>query len=412
MEIKRIRLTDLEQNKGQVEGLPSNPRQWGKGELDDLVKSIRETPELLEARGLIVWPYDGKYIILGGNMRFSALREMNEADAPCYVMPENTPTEKLREIVIKDNGAFGAWDYDMLANEWDDLPLSDWGVPAWETENLESVSAPKEVEEDDFDESKDHIEVRCKKGDVWQLGDHRLMCGDSVSLDDVKKLMGGGIADIAFASPPYNTGGIGKSLTKDDGRSKYLANNDDMTDDGYTEFLNKYIHNACECSKYNFVNVQWLANNKNSLIEMIKSNQRILGDILVWDKTRSQPAAAKNVLNSEFEFVFCFHDKGNRSIGTIPFHGTKKNIFHISPGHNEYSEIHNAVFPIALPAHFIENFAESSVLDLFGGTGTTMIAAEQLGRKAYLMELDPKYCDVIIARWEKFTGKEAVLCEE
>ena len=412
MEIKKIRLTDLELNRGQVEGLPSNPRQWGKGELANLVKSIRETPELLEARGLIVWPYAGKYVILGGNMRFSALREMNAVDAPCMVMPEDTPIEKLREIVIKDNGAFGSWDYDMLANEWDDLPLTDWGVPAWDTENLETVSAPKEVEEDDFDEDKDHIEVRCKRGDVWQLGDHRLMCGDSVSLDDVKKLMGGGIADIAFASPPYNTGGIGKNLTKDDGRSKYLANNDDMTDDGYTEFINKYIHNACECSKYNFVNVQWLANNKNSLIEMIKSNQRILGDILVWDKARSQPQLAENVLNSEFEFVFCFHEKGNRRIGTIPFHGTKKNIFHISPGHNEYSEIHNAVFPIALPAHFIENFAESSVLDLFGGTGTTMIAAEQLGRKAYLMELDPRYCDVIIARWEKFTGRTAEkICE-
>ena len=126
-------------------------------------------------------------------MRFSALREMNAKDAPCYVLPEDTPMEKLREIVIKDNGAFGSSDYDMLANEWDDLPLSDWGVPAWSTEDieLESVTA-KEVTEDDFDEEKDHIKVRCKKGDVWQLGDHRLMCGDSVSLDDVKKLMGGG----------------------------------------------------------------------------------------------------------------------------------------------------------------------------------------------------------------------------
>lgn len=131
MEIIKIRLTDLEQNKGQVAGLPSNPRQWGRGELDNLVKSIQETPELLEARGLIVWPYGGKYVILGGNMRFSALREMNAVDAPCYVLPEDTPMEKLREIVIKDNGAFGSWDYDMLANEWDDLPLSDWGLPAW-----------------------------------------------------------------------------------------------------------------------------------------------------------------------------------------------------------------------------------------------------------------------------------------
>lgn len=147
MEIKRIRLTDLEQNKGQVKGLPSNPRQWGKGELDDLVKSIRETPELLEARGLIVWPYAGKYVILGGNMRFSALREMNEVDAPCYVMPEDTPMEKLREIVIKDNGSFGSWDYDMLANEWDDLPLADLGVPAWDTKNLDEVSAPSSQQE-------------------------------------------------------------------------------------------------------------------------------------------------------------------------------------------------------------------------------------------------------------------------
>ena len=115
MEIKRIRLTDLELNRGQVAGLPSNPRQWGKGELEDLVKSIRETPELLEARGLIVWPYGGKYIILGGNMRFSALREMNAVDAPCYVLDADTSMEKLRAVVIKDNGSFGSWDYDMLA---------------------------------------------------------------------------------------------------------------------------------------------------------------------------------------------------------------------------------------------------------------------------------------------------------
>ena len=192
MEIKRLRLTDLEINRGQVPGLPSNPRQWSRGDLDKLIQSIKDTPELLEARGPIVWPYEGKYIILGGNMRFSALREMNAVDTPCIVMPEDTPTEKLREIVIKDNGQFGAWDYDMLANEWDDLPLCEMGVPAWETEDVSGSIEQKEVEEDDFDAEKDHIEVRCKKGDIWQLGEHRLMCGDSVDLEDVKKLMGGG----------------------------------------------------------------------------------------------------------------------------------------------------------------------------------------------------------------------------
>lgn len=161
MEFQRIRLTDLEQNKGQVEGLPSNPREWTRTDLDHLITSIKETPELLEARGLIVYPHEGKYIILGGNMRFSALREMNEVDAPCYVMPEDTPIEKLREIIIKDNGAFGSWDYDMLANEWDDLPLSDWGVPAWDTANLEETKPSEKKDLSDDIESSFRIEIQC-----------------------------------------------------------------------------------------------------------------------------------------------------------------------------------------------------------------------------------------------------------
>lgn len=140
MEVTRIRLTDLELNRGQVEGLPSNPREWTRADLDRLVKSIKETPELLEARGLIVWPHNGKYVILGGNMRFSALREMGAVDAPCYVLPKDMPLDKLREIVIKDNGAFGSWDMDMLANEWDDLPLLDWGVLGIPSEKEKSAT--------------------------------------------------------------------------------------------------------------------------------------------------------------------------------------------------------------------------------------------------------------------------------
>ena len=140
MELTRIRLTDLELNRGQVEGLPSNPREWTRGDLDKLKKSIEETPELLEARGLIVWPHNGKYVIMGGNMRFSALREMNAKDAPCYVLPEDTSIEKLKEIVIKDNGSFGAWDFDMLANEWDDLALADWGVDGIPSEKEASAT--------------------------------------------------------------------------------------------------------------------------------------------------------------------------------------------------------------------------------------------------------------------------------
>lgn len=122
-------------------------------------------------------------------MRLSASKALKMKEVPCIVVPEDTPIDKLKEIVIKDNGSFGAWDYDSLANEWGDLPLTEWGVPAWDTET--ATTEEVKVEEDDFDENTDSIEVRCQKGDIWQLGDHRLMCGDSIDLEDVKKLMGG-----------------------------------------------------------------------------------------------------------------------------------------------------------------------------------------------------------------------------
>lgn len=145
MESTRIKLSELEPNAGQVEGLPVNPRQWTKGDVTKLAKSLKETPELFEARPIIVYPHGGKYVILGGNMRYEACRENKDEDAPCVVMPEGTPVPKLKEIVLKDNSSFGQWDYDALANEWDDLPLVDMGVP-----NIPDVD--KEVEKVQKDE--------------------------------------------------------------------------------------------------------------------------------------------------------------------------------------------------------------------------------------------------------------------
>lgn len=405
-ETQLIKMSRLELNKGQIPGLPGNPRQWTQADVNRLAQSLKDTPELFEARPIIAVPHDGKLVILGGNMRYCASKYNGAKEVPVFVLPEDTPAEKLKEIVIKDNGTFGAWDFDLLANQWDDLPLATWGVPAWDGEEKE---AEPEAKEDDFDEETDEIHVRCKKGDIWQLGDHRLMCGDSTDLETVTKLMGGGIADISFFSPPYNTGGIGKNLTKDNGRSKYLKGDDNMNSDDYTQFLNKSIHNAMGSSRFTFCNVQLLANNKASLLDVLIENRDKFADAIVWDKTRSQPQLAANVLNSEYEFVFVFSEAATRAIGTVPFHGTLKNIVHISPGHNDYAGIHNAVFPVEFSAHFIQNFAKESVLDLFGGTGTTLVAAEQLGRRCYMMEYDPHYCDVIIARWEKLTGRQAEL---
>ena len=123
MQIVKLKLSELAPNTGQIPGLPINPRQWTKGDVDAIAKSLRETPELFEARPVLVVPHDGQYVILGGNLRYEGARQNKDKEVPAIIFPEDTPVEKMKEVVIKDNGAFGAWDYDALANEWDDLPL-------------------------------------------------------------------------------------------------------------------------------------------------------------------------------------------------------------------------------------------------------------------------------------------------
>lgn len=136
METRKIKLADIQPNRGQIEGLPRNPRKWDKDEMDRLKRSIEETPELMEARGLIVVEHEGKYVVLGGNMRYAAVKALGWKEATAHIIPEGTALQTLKEIVLKDNGQFGSWDYDELANGWDDLPLNDWGVKAWSSPEL------------------------------------------------------------------------------------------------------------------------------------------------------------------------------------------------------------------------------------------------------------------------------------
>lgn len=124
----KLKLSRLVMNTGQIAGLPKNPRQWTQSDIDRLAKSIQETPELLDARPLIVVEHGNKYVVLGGNLRLAALKKLGWDEVPCFVLPSGAPVEKLKEIVIKDNGSFGEWDYDALANEWSDLDLSGWGT--------------------------------------------------------------------------------------------------------------------------------------------------------------------------------------------------------------------------------------------------------------------------------------------
>lgn len=270
------------------------------------------------------------------------------------------------------------------------------------------VSDTATAAEDDFDPDEP-VEPKAKLGDIYQLGRHRLMCGDSTDVADIERLMDGVKVDIGFTSPPYNAGttatesAMGKT-------TKYNGNDDDKTDEDYKNFLDSYLRCALSVCEYVFMNVQSIANNKIALIDVLSDNKDVYADTIIWDKQNGQPAMARNVLNSVFEYIHVFSKKANRAIGTIDFRGTIDNILHLPPQrHNEYADIHNATFSVEFASWFISRFAKSTVLDSFGGTGTTLIACEQMNRRCYMMELDPHYVDVIIARWEKLTGENAVL---
>ena len=164
---QRIAIDLIEMNTGQIAGLPSNPRQWTKAQLDKLKASIEETPELLEARGCIVDYHEGKYVCLGGNMRYAACKALGMSEVPCYVVPEGTTILKKKEIVAKDNVSMGEWDFDALANEWSDMDLEGWGVaipPEWGEvcgENKKELTEREEIER-----KKKEFEERIAAGEM------------------------------------------------------------------------------------------------------------------------------------------------------------------------------------------------------------------------------------------------------
>jgi len=273
--------------------------------------------------------------------------------------------------------------------------------------------APVEVTEDDY-KVKIPEDPKSKPGQIYQLGRHRLMCGDSTEPTAVNKLMGGDKADISITSPPYGESKSAKlrdhyERGKKKRESLYETHSDDIH--GWLDLMTGAFANMQEYSDGQFVNVQMLADNKVDLVEWVHENSDSLVDVIVWDKKRAAPQMMANVLNNQFEFVFVFcQGNSSRSIPFGNFHGNTSNVIQFGVGVNEFADVHRAVFPVEFPATIMGIASEAeSVMDLFGGTGTTMIAAEQMGKTCFMMELDPRYVDVIIDRWQTFTGEKAVL---
>jgi DNA modification methylase len=301
-------------------------------------------------------------------------------------------SEQGREMALADNASAKAnivFDAELIEAELGEAVCVEWGI--------ELAKEEPEAEEDDFAVPEGGIETDIVLGDLFEIGEHRLLCGDSTDSDQVAKLMNGQKADITFSSPPYNVG-----KTPNGNEQKYLNDNDNKTSNEYVELLDNYSKNALLFSDYLFSNIQSLSGNKIALIEHLYNLRSIYADVMIWDKQTAEPAMARKVLNSRFEYVYIFSNEAKRTIGKRDFRGTIDNIFSLNSRQGkEYAKIHKATFPIQLPSLFIENFTESSVIDLFCGTGTTMVASHQLKRKCYGMELDPKYCQVIIDRMFK-----------
>ena len=404
-------LAQLAKNDGQIEGLPANPRIIKDEKYQKLVESIKENPEMLSLRELLVYKHDAHYIIIGGNMRYSAMRELGYEEAPCKIIPEETTVEQLRAYTLKDNSGYGEWDWDMLSGEWemDELEAAGIDLPFLDGEDHPTNNEAADIEEDDFDEEKDPVATICQEGDVWQLGEHRLMCGDSTKAEDVARLMQGELADLWLTDPPYNVEIVGGSHAISAKKRKELGKktiqNDKMSDDDFFNFLHNAFDAANGVLKEGCSFYIWFASREYVNFELALNSVGLqVREELIWNKN----SLVMGRQDYQWKHEPCLY--GWKEGAAHNWYGDRKQTTVIDWDRPSRSEDHPTMKPIGLFGYQISNSSKQGdiVLDTFGGSGTTIVACEQLHRKARLMELDPHYCDVIIARWEKLTGQKAV----
>ena len=376
----------------EVKPNPKNPRIIKDGKFQKLVKSIQEFPDMLNKRPLIVFTdVDGKYIVLGGNMRLKALKELKHETVPIIVADEWTEEQK-NEFLIKDNVGFGEWDWDNLANEWDAEKLDDWGLDL--PVDL-SVQEELEAEEDNY-EIPNEINTDIVLGDLYEIGEHRLLCGDSTDSDAVARLMDGEKADMVFTDPPYgmkldadysemsNNTTFAKEKGIKNGK-KYenvIGDHNDFSE----ELINTIFACFYDCKEIFIWGADYFA-------ELLPNKNE--GSWIVWDKRIDENF--DKMYGSAFELCWS-KSKHKREIARIRWasaFGTEKEFDH--------KRHHPTQKPTQLASWFFNKWSKENdlIVDLYLGSGTSIITSHQLKRKCYGMELDPKYCQVIIDRMKK-----------
>jgi DNA modification methylase len=354
----------------QIKPNPNNPRLIKDDKFKKLVQSIKDFPDMLNKRPIVV---NKDMIVLGGNMRLKACIEAGMKEVPVIVA--DWSEEQQREFIIKDNVSGGEWDWDVLANEWDAEQLTEWGLDVPDIQQLEA-------HDDDFEAPEGGLETDIVLGDLFEIGEHRLLCGDSTDSDAVAKLMDGEKADMVFTDPPY---GMNLDTNYADIYKNSIANvkNQDkiIGDDKEFNFLDFY-------ALFEYVKEQfwWGADYYQN---QLPSN----GGIFVWDKVCE---SMEGRIGNEFELCWSKqrHKKEIIHIKWAGFLGLQK---------EDGKRQHPTQKPIRLCESFISRFSKESnlLVDPFIGSGSTMVAAHQLKRKCYGMELDPKYCQVIVDRMLK-----------
>jgi DNA modification methylase len=360
----------------------------------------------------------GDNSIIAGHGRLMAARKLEMEEVPVIVLDHLSKAQQ-RALVIADNqlAMNAGWDMNMLKAEIEDLNLENFNLELLGFDDdfldglLETAPSGGNTDEDAVPEVPET--PKTVLGDVWVLGNHRLMCGDSTSIDAIEKLMDGKKANICFTSPPYNAGSLNVKGQSGTGK-KYNSFDDNQTETEFFDFLTSNMNCLMAVSDEVFYNIGLVQDNKRTIFKLVNEFGDTFKDVIYWKKKTVAPHIQKGVINNLVEFILCFGD-GKRKFANPQFgQGTYWNVIEgANASGNEFSNIHKATFPIYLPENIITNFTgrNAIVIDCFGGTGTTMIACEKHNRECRMMELDPKYCDVIIKRWQDFSGKVAIHAE-